>query len=211
VQEAESQAGATSEREADDADRERVVRRQILRGARECFVRVGINGTSMRDVAHAAGVSRGTVYRYFADRAALVREFADWQNQRFRREAKIHLARFDPIEEKLAQFAVFMIDYMQRGGATTAHAVRVNTEIHALYMNDPTWSVFGGLIEWTEGLLASARARGQVRADLDLRFAAEWISRVYVSLASVPGVSFDTSRPDELYTFVRSFIVRGLR
>jgi AcrR family transcriptional regulator len=192
-------------------DREQKVRRQILRAARECFVRVGITGTSMLDVAHAAGVSRGTVYRYFADRATLVREFADWQNQRFRREADVRLSRFDQIEDQLAEFAVFMIEYMERGGATAEQAVRVNTEIHALFMNNPTDAVFGGLIEWTEGLLATARARGQIRADLDLRHAAEWISRAYVSLASFPGVTFETSKPDELYAFVRSFIVRGLR
>ena len=190
---------------------EQRVRRQILRAARDCFVRFGITHTSMLEVARAAGVSRGTVYRYFEDREALVREFADWQNRRFRREADEHLARFERIEEKLAEFAVFMLEYMERGGAPPEHAIRVNTEIHSLYTVEPSGSMFVGLIEWLRGMLATARERGQVRPDLDIGLAAEWVARIYVSLASIPGVGFDVGKPEELREFVRSFVVRGLR
>lgn len=190
---------------------EQQVRRQILRGARDCFVRLGITRTSMQDVARAAGVSRGTVYRYFEDREALVREFADWQNQRFRREANERLAHFEHIEEQLAEFAVFMIEYMERGGAAPDRAVRVNSEIHALYTDRNSGSMFTGMIEWIAELLAVARERGQLRPDLDLRLAAEWVARLFTSLASIPGVGFDTGKAEELRHFVRSFAVRGLR
>lgn len=187
------------------------MRRQILRGARDCFVRLGIRHTSMQEVARAAGVSRGTVYRYFADREALVREFALWQSQRFRREAEVRLAPIQQVEAQLAEFAVFMIEYMERGGAGPERAIRVNTEIHALYLAPHPGDMFEGLIDWIAGLLGTARERGQLRPDLELRQAAEWVSRILESLASIPGVSFDTAKRDELREFVRSFVVRGLR
>lgn len=193
------------------ASHERQVRRQILRGARDCFVRLGITRTSMQDVARAAGVSRGTVYRYFADRETLVREFADWQNRRFRREADARLLAFEQIEEQLAEFAVFMVEYMERGGAAPERAIRINSEIHSLYLDRHGNGMFGGMIDWIAGMLETGRARGQLRPDLDLRLAAEWIARLFVSLASIPGVGFDTGKREELRDFVRSFAVRGLR
>lgn len=52
--------------------------RQILTGAREVFLAQGFDGASMGEIARAAGVSKGTLYVYFASKeelfAALVRE-----------------------------------------------------------------------------------------------------------------------------------------
>lgn len=50
----------------------RRTREHILRVAEDRFVAAGYSGTSMADVAKAAGVSLGTVYQYFSDRADLV-------------------------------------------------------------------------------------------------------------------------------------------
>lgn len=187
------------------------MRVQILRGARDCFVRVGISRTSMQDVARAAGISRGTVYRYFKDRDAVVRAFADWQNQRFRQEATARLARLEEVEEQLAEFAVFMMEYMERGGADPGRAIRVNSEIHALFLDRHAGSMFTGMIDWIAELLESARVRGQLRRDLQVRLAAEWMARLFTSLASIPGVGFDSGKREELRDFVRAFAVRGLR
>ena len=53
-------------------------RRQILDGARRVFLSVGFDGASMNEVARAAGVSKGTLYVYFASKqelfAALLRD-----------------------------------------------------------------------------------------------------------------------------------------
>ncbi len=53
-------------------------RRQILDGARRVFLSTGFDGASMNEVARAAGVSKGTLYVYFASKeelfAALLRD-----------------------------------------------------------------------------------------------------------------------------------------
>src|SRR5262245_38300508 len=59
------------------------VREQIVKAARNCFVRYGTAKTSMADVARDAGVSRGTVYRYFADRAALAEAVFAYESHMF--------------------------------------------------------------------------------------------------------------------------------
>lgn len=46
-------------------------RRQILEGARRVFLASGFDGASMNEVAREAGVSKGTLYVYFASKEAL--------------------------------------------------------------------------------------------------------------------------------------------
>ena len=53
------------------SDEETSKRRQILDGARKVFLDLGFDGASMGEIARAAGVSKGTLYVYFADKCAL--------------------------------------------------------------------------------------------------------------------------------------------
>ena len=46
-------------------------RRQIVDGARKVFMDLGFDGASMGEIARAAGVSKGTLYVYFADKSRL--------------------------------------------------------------------------------------------------------------------------------------------
>jgi AcrR family transcriptional regulator len=46
-------------------------RRQILDGARKLFLDLGFDAASMGEIARAAGVSKGTLYVYFADKYRL--------------------------------------------------------------------------------------------------------------------------------------------
>jgi AcrR family transcriptional regulator len=46
-------------------------RRQILDGARKVFMDLGFDGASMNEIARVAGVSKGTLYVYFADKNRL--------------------------------------------------------------------------------------------------------------------------------------------
>jgi len=46
-------------------------RRQILDGARKVFMDLGFDAASMNEIARSAGVSKGTLYVYFADKNRL--------------------------------------------------------------------------------------------------------------------------------------------
>jgi AcrR family transcriptional regulator len=46
-------------------------RRQILDGAMHVFLDKGFDAASMSEIARAAGVSKGTLYVYFADKQTL--------------------------------------------------------------------------------------------------------------------------------------------
>jgi AcrR family transcriptional regulator len=52
-------------------DEDSAKRRQILAGAGKVFMDMGFDGASMGEIARAAGVSKGTLYVYFADKHRL--------------------------------------------------------------------------------------------------------------------------------------------
>jgi AcrR family transcriptional regulator len=52
-------------------DEDSAKRRQIIAGARKVFRELGFDAASMGEIAKAAGVSKGTLYVYFADKLAL--------------------------------------------------------------------------------------------------------------------------------------------
>ena len=62
-------AGSTTLRLGSDEDSSK--RRQILAGASKVFMDLGFDGASMGEIARAAGVSKGTLYVYFADKNRL--------------------------------------------------------------------------------------------------------------------------------------------
>src|SRR5215471_14073291 len=51
----------------------------IVRAATSLFAKRGVDATSMREIANAAGVREAAIYRYFASKEELSREiFASW-------------------------------------------------------------------------------------------------------------------------------------
>jgi AcrR family transcriptional regulator len=59
-------------------------RERILDGAMAAIARHGLSKLGMSDVSVSAGVSRGTLYRYFPSRDDLLRSLAAFESQRFR-------------------------------------------------------------------------------------------------------------------------------
>ena len=60
-------------------------RDRILRAARGCFVRRGFHAASMADIAEAAEMSPGLIYRYFAGKEAIVHGIVERQMEKARR------------------------------------------------------------------------------------------------------------------------------
>ena len=67
------------------------------------------------------------------------------------------------------------------------------------------------LVMLTLPALDAARADGEVRADLDIRQASEWIMRILISLVTVPSATVDLDDPAQLRHFIESYLVRGFR
>ncbi len=184
-------------------------REQILRAAEVCIRRWGIRRFSMNDVAERAGLSRMSVYRYFADRDALVLAVLERLADQTVVVATPRVLRRRTLAAQVAEAAAHVrgldaeldLGLDDRPGEGEQAALSLAHTRHVLNR----W------IEFWIPRLEEARDRGEVRADLDLRQAAEWIMRMMLSLVTVPSITVDLDDPEAVRRFVRDHIVRGFQ
>jgi AcrR family transcriptional regulator len=103
-------------------------RRQILDGARKVFMDLGFDGASMNEIARAAGVSKGTLYVYFADKSRLFE--AILEDEAFQKSKVVY--NLDPerdVETTLREFGRAYIGAMCRpGGGSSIRTVMAIAE-----------------------------------------------------------------------------------
>jgi AcrR family transcriptional regulator len=94
-------------------------RRQILDGARKLFLDLGFDAASMGEIARAAGVSKGTLYVYFADKNNLFEAIVE---QEVLEQQKVAF-NFDPARDvatTLREFGQAYIELLCRPGGGSA-------------------------------------------------------------------------------------------
>ena len=94
-------------------------RRQILDGARKVFMDLGFDGASMGEIARAAGVSKGTLYVYFADKNRLFEAIVE---EEMLDQGKVAF-NFDPerdVTTTLTEFGQAYIQLLCRPGGGSA-------------------------------------------------------------------------------------------
>jgi AcrR family transcriptional regulator len=100
-------------------DEDSAKRRQILSGASKVFMDLGFDGASMGEIARAAGVSKGTLYVYFADKSRLFEAIVE---QEMLDQKKVDF-NFDPqrdVATTLRQFGQAYIKLLCRPGGGSA-------------------------------------------------------------------------------------------
>jgi AcrR family transcriptional regulator len=79
-------------------------RDQIFSAARDCFGRQGLRGTTVADIARAAGVAKGTVYLYFRSKDDLLRDLLTGDLAELHDETVPGVSAQGTLEEKLRRF-----------------------------------------------------------------------------------------------------------
>ena len=87
-------------------------RQRILAATAEVLGRRGMTKLSLSEVALQAGVSRPTLYRWFASKEDLIGAFAIWERQMYERGVAEATAGL-PTREKLDAALKFIVDYQQ--------------------------------------------------------------------------------------------------
>lgn len=165
--------------------------RRILDAAGTVFMERGVVRARMGDVARAAGCSRGTVYRYFADRDALRRAYVDREARRVadRVATRSGADRPRPAKRRAAALLVdalllaleevrgdpVLMAWFTPESATTAALATEGAEVLA--------GVVGGFVD---GLFEVGRTEGSLRPGLDRDETSAWIIRVVVSVLAQP-------------------------
>ena len=165
-----------------------------MAAAEQCLARLGLARLSMTDVAAQAGVSRGAVYLHFADRRALIDAVLTRAASRFVSRCAETLRRRRTLADQVAEAAVFIREHLGDKVLT----LRLPADEESLFATLLTTRLERVLEEWVDfwiPYLAEAEGRGEIRAGVDHRQAAEWIVRMMLSFAIMPAVSFDAERP----------------
>lgn len=163
-------------------------RSELLRIAGEVFSNAGYSGTSLRDVADAAGILTGSLYHHFPSKESLAVElisefYADLRALVRRPE----LAASDPVAA-IAEFAQ----------KVAAVAARHRAAVHMCRHDAPTnaTEALSSLVKqnppgmdrrWAT-LVAAARDAGAIRGEVDLPMLRATLRTGVLNLAVLPGV-----------------------
>ncbi|MBT8468633.1 MAG: TetR/AcrR family transcriptional regulator [Myxococcales bacterium] len=94
---------------AGDPPEPAAARERLLEVAARCIARNGIPATGIAHVAHEAGVSRPTVYRYFKDREELIRSVLLQAGLRLANEVQEQTRAFDDPGDKVVEATLFTL------------------------------------------------------------------------------------------------------
>lgn len=186
-----------------DADETRA---RVLDAAYAQFCRMGVQRSTMEDVARRAGVSRITVYRRFATKDALVEQVV-------RREFRRYFDRF--LTD--IQGAETAADRVVLGFVSSLRTIRRNPLIGGLIATEPDL-LLPSLISDGGRTLATVRSfvadqlrreqrAGHVSGDLDTDFVAEMMVRISGSLLAIPSHIIDLDDDEQLAALARRFLV----
>lgn len=187
------------------------VRDRLIDAAEVCLRAKGIRSTTVSEVAEAAGVSRGWLYRHFPDKNSLLGAAIVRLNDAFWSESHAMLAQIEGLDEQIAAgIRHGRTAYADPG--TLLLKLRVEEpEEFAACAGAGVQGLVPDLGEFWSRYLVSARDRGEIHADVDIAEASEWVARALLSLATVPGRQLDPGDHAAVLRHVRRYVIPGLR
>ncbi len=182
------------------------IRTRLLDSAYEQFCRMGIQRSTMEDVARRAKVARITLYRRFATKDALIeqvvlREFVRYFHQFFR-----------DIEH-----AETVADRVVAGFVSSVRTIRQNPLIGGLIADEPGLLVssmvgdngrtLAAVRVFVAGQLRREQHAGNVSGEIDADLVAEMMVRVCASFLAIPSRLLDVDDDEQLAAIARKFLV----
>jgi AcrR family transcriptional regulator len=181
---------------------------RVLDAAERCLRRSGIRRTTMIEVAEEAGISRAWLYRHFPDKDSLVLAVLVRSDEAFWARAREQVSRARGLAAQVAE--AVRLSRAQEPGALLLELTSSEPDAVGAVVGTGIGDMLPGLAKFWHSYLEEARARGEIRADLDVPRAAEWIMRIVISLVSIPSGLVDTGDAVELRRYLDDFLVAGL-
>ena len=187
------------------------VRDRLIDAAEVCLRAKGIRSTTVSEVAEAAGVSRAWLYRHFPDKASLLGAAIVRLNDAYWSEAHAILEQIEGLDCQIAAGIVRGRTAYDDPGALLMKLRLDEPEEFAACAGAGVQGLVPDLADFWSRYLIAARDRGEIREDTDIAEGSEWVARVLLSLATVPGDTLDPTDSDAVLKQVRRYLMPGLR
>ena len=186
---------------------DKATRERLLDATDQLVQQFGMSKTSMADVARGAGVARGTLYRYFESREVLFNAMAQRTTERFFDEVSAAMDRRPTLAEQLGAFCEMMIRAIHpaNGGLSGNPAALIRR------LATQSAQALRRTARFLQPYIESARARGEVREDLDVADASEWLARILLSFTIFQAsISYNAEDALSVSNFVQRYAITGL-
>ncbi|GAA0998154.1 hypothetical protein GCM10009555_096970 [Acrocarpospora macrocephala] len=180
---------------------------RILEAAERLIQQIGVSRMSMADVARSARVARGTLYRYFESREVLLEALRQRTTDRFFADVAKAMDGRSLLSEQLGEFSERII----RSIHPETEDPRNNQIAMVHMLATQSTQALRRTAKFIRPYIEAARERGEVRKNLDVGDASEWLARILLSFtifqASIAHAGDD---PHSVGLFVQRYAISGL-
>nr|WP_041303613.1 TetR/AcrR family transcriptional regulator [Mycolicibacterium rhodesiae] len=187
------------------------VRDRLIDAAEICMHAKGIRATTVSEVAEVAGVSRGWLYRHFPDKVTLLGAAIVRLNEAYWSDAHALLEQVAGLDRQMALGIRHARTAYDDPGALLMKLRMEEPEEFAACAGAGVQGLVPDLAEFWSRYLIAARDSGEIHSETNVAEASEWVARVLISLATVPGDTLDPENADALLTYVRRYVMPGLK
>jgi AcrR family transcriptional regulator len=179
---------------------------RILDAGEQCIHRFGIRRTSMGEVARTGKLSRGSIYRYFSTKDALVEGI-------FRRQQEVFLNRTEALLEKEANLVDKLTLSVLAGRKDMQEGIfaalaELEPQTMAMMFLDPRF--YQRSVSFWPPHVSLAQAAGEIAADLEVEFVTDLIVRLAVSLVMFPKIGAELKSRKSLQAYLQQALRAGV-
>jgi AcrR family transcriptional regulator len=166
-------------------------RAAVIAAAEAEFGAHGFSGGSLNVIARRAGVAKGSLFQYFADKRDLYAFIADIASQRVRGYMEDRIRELDPsrpffdfLTDWLDAWVAYFADHPHERALHAAATLEVDTEARVSVQN----VIHRHYLEVLRPLVRDAHVRGDLRADSDTDALMSLLMMIFPHLALAPYV-----------------------
>ena len=179
---------------------------RILESAEQCIERYGIRRTSMGEVARVASVSRGSVYRYFDDKDALVAGVFSRRQTEYLNRTESALEKLDSLVDKITESVMAARRDMREG----FFARLSETEPETVSMMFLDAGFYQRSVAFWPPHIEAAKERGEISPKVATDVATDFVMRLSVSLVTFTDMGKSLASRAEVKRYLAQVVTAGL-